>query len=166
MLKDQVRLSSTALDYEEDQTDHGVRKQSDAKNKEKEASAKFLPAAHSKLCITVVVSVVLISAGLIVYGICVALASTTQCNNILGKQYNTPFSYSADSIKVSDRNRPLNIVLFGDSLINHPYTYYDLVAKMSAYLPTVTLNVQNYGKDGNHISQMADRVGDMLANTK
>ena len=37
---------------------------------------------------------------------------------------------------------------------------------MSAYLPDINLNIQNYGVDSDQIDRMAARVGDMLANTK
>ena len=122
--------------------------------------------AHPKLCTFSIVSAVLIFAGLIAFGICAALASALQCQNILNGQYDTPLSYNATSIKASDKNRTLNVILFGDSLINHPYSNYNLAEKMAAYLPDIALNIQNYGVDGDQIESMAARVGDMLANTK
>ena len=127
---------------------------------------KSFSSAHPKLCTFSIVSAVLTFAGLITFGICAALASTLQCKNILNGQYDTPLSYNAASMKASDKNRTLNVILFGDSLINHPYSNNNLAGKMAAYLPDIALNIQNYGVDGDQIESMAARVGDMLANTK
>ena len=105
-----------------------------------------------------------VAAALLALGICEALAShTLQCRDILGS-YKGPLHVS-DSVVAANINKTLNIVLFGDSLINSPYLNNNLVGKMQGYLPNIKLNIQNYGVDGDHIDQMAARLNDMLDNT-
>ena len=161
MPKDPLPKISLVLDQDEFDRDD-----SNDVEKDQEVTKKSFSSTHPKLCTFSIVSAVLIIAGLTTFGICAALASTLQCQNILKGQYDSPLSYNPASIKASDKNRTLNVVLFGDSLINHPYTNNNLAGKMSAYLPDIALNVQNYGVDSDQIDRMAARVGDMLANTK
>ena len=161
MSKDPSSTTSLVLDQDDNDCD-------DYNDEEKYLGLikKSFSSTHPRLYTFSIVSAVLIIAGLTTFGICAALASTLQCQNILKGQYDSPLSYNAASIKASDKNRTLNVVLFGDSLINHPYTNNNLAGKMSAYLPDIDLNIQNYGVDSDQIDRMAARVGDMLANTK
>jgi len=66
---------------------------------------------------------------------------------------------------VSTNPNALNIVLFGDSLINVPYTYYNLGGLLSNKLTTFyhDINVFNQGNDGQKIAEIALRVDDVLA---
>ena len=125
--------------------------------------AVFLSFIHTQPIIFTMM--VLIVAGLLVLGICYALASTAQCTNALGPEYDSPLLYNVQAIKPIYQNKTLNIVLFGDSLINHPYQNNNLAGKMQAYLPGYTLNIQNWGFDGNHIDDLAGRLDEMLDNT-
>jgi hypothetical protein len=110
--------------------------------------------------------VLLISLGGLGIGITFALSASSRCKNSLGIDYEYPLNYDLSLISEDKLNQTYNIVLFGDSLINHPFQYNDLSEKMSAYLPDFHVDIQNYGVDSNRISDMRRRVDNMLEETR
>ena len=101
--------------------------------------------------------------GLIALAVCFALA-TPHCSTILGPTFDEPLYY--DSTFPTPSKDTYNIVLFGDSLIEGPLTEGGLAARMSQFLPTWKINVENYGRGGSRISDMRQRLDYMLQNTK
>lgn len=57
-------------------------------------------------------------------------------------------------------NHNLTVVLFGDSLLNIPYTHYDLPHKIKSLLPTCFQNITilNKGKNGNKVRDLRQRL--------
>jgi hypothetical protein len=80
------------------------------------------------------------------------LADSKICDNgkFLAKTYSTPL-YNEEFVK---SNKSYNIVLFGDSLINVPFTENNLVGKIKSFLPQYALNISNYGVNGDNILYM------------
>lgn len=107
-------------------------------------------------------------SGCLVIALIFILGSPFSCqNNFLGSEYNSPLSaLQATTTTAAPTNQTYNIVLFGDSLINHPYMSNNLGGKMSEYLPQYTLNIENYGVDANTIALMRDRLYSMIDATR
>lgn len=59
----------------------------------------------------------------------------------------------------------INVVLLGDSLINKPFTMFDLGYLLSRQLETFYhhINIYNFGVNGEHIDQIAARIPDVLS---
>jgi hypothetical protein len=109
--------------------------------------------------------VIFITLGGLGLGITFALSASSQCVNHLGINYEYPLKYDPSFVSEKKLNQTYNIVLFGDSLINFPFQYYELSEKISAYLPDFSVEIQNYGIDSNRIGDMRRRVDNMLAET-
>ena len=109
--------------------------------------------------------VILITLGGLGLGITFALSASSQCVNHLGINYEYPLKYDLSFVSEKKLNQTYHIVLFGDSLINFPFQYYELSEKISAYLPDFSVEIENYGIDSNRIGDMRRRVDNMLAET-
>ena len=83
----------------------------------------------------------------------------------LQDQYDAPLKVPSVITKNMNKNTTFHIALFGDSLINYPWHHYDLPLLISSYLPDCHFHFYNYGKDGDKISGMMERVDIMLTDT-
>ena len=83
----------------------------------------------------------------------------------LQDEYNAPLRIPSVITGTMSKNTTFYIALFGDSLINYPWHHYDLPLLISNYLPDFHLHFYNYGKDGDKISGMMERVDIMLTDT-
>lgn len=128
----------------------------------KVSSPRILFIRRFPLLISVVIFITLGGLGL---GITFALSASSQCVDHLGIYYEYPLKYDLSFVSEKKLNQTYNIVLFGDSLINFPFQYYELSEKISAYLPDFQVEIQNYGIDSNRIGDMRRRVDNMLAET-
>lgn len=54
--------------------------------------------------------------------------------------------------------KPFKVILFGDSLMNVGYSYYNLGEKLQHQFPHVSLTIVNAGVNGDKIADMKDRM--------
>lgn len=72
----------------------------------------------------------------------------------LNNNYVYPYSPTNDDLGKDQ----FTLVLFGDSLLNVPCTYYNMIEKIQHMYPDYNLNIVNQGVNGNKIADMLARI--------
>jgi hypothetical protein len=80
----------------------------------------------------------------------------------LGTTYDAPLVIPVSAKLNGTTKKGYKVVLLGDSLINYPCQHYDLPQMISSFLPQLQFQFYNYGKDGDKISGITERVDLML----
>ena len=140
---------------------NGGKTESDSINSSSEAMMKPCNYFTSRVIIMAFLVALSMIALLITY-----LAAYSACPSTYHlDQYDAPLHVPSVITENMNNNQTFYIALFGDSLINYPWHHYDLPLLISSYLPGFHFHFYNYGKDGDKISGMMERVDIMLTDT-